>query len=306
MDLTRILNLQIMFFAIILIGYIGNKTKIIDKNGKKTLTDLVINIILPCNIISAFYIEFSKEILLIGIQMLIISTVVMVGCMIASKFIYEKYPKDKKIVLKYGTVFSNAGFLGNPVAEGLFGSMGLLYASFYLIPQRIFMWSVGVSYFTDMPSKKEVIKKIIKHPCIIASEIGLVLMVTQLKIPIAIENTIDTIGGCTTAITMMLIGAIIGDSDLKKIISKDTIFYSIMRLVIIPTVVLIFCLILKVDETAAGVSVILAAMPAASTTAILASKYDCDEVLGVNCVVLTTLLTVVFVPIWSFVLSYFY
>ena len=85
------------------------------------------------------------------------------------------------MVLQYATVCSNAGFLGNPVAEGLYGSIGLLYASVYLIPQRIVMWSAGISYFTESPSRKEVVKKVLTHPCIVAVEIGIVLMVTQVK-----------------------------------------------------------------------------------------------------------------------------
>ena len=49
--------------------------------------------------------------------------------------------------MQYGTVCSNAGFLGSPLTEGLFGGVGLLLTSVYLIPQRIVMWSMGVSYF---------------------------------------------------------------------------------------------------------------------------------------------------------------
>ena len=54
--------------------------------------------------------------------------------------------------LQYGTICSNAGFLGNPIAEGIYGAEGLVLASVYLIPQRIMMWSSKVreSYFQKL------------------------------------------------------------------------------------------------------------------------------------------------------------
>ena len=42
-------------------------------------------------------------------------------------------------MLQYCTLVSNGGFLGNPVAEGVYGDMGLLYASLFLIPMRVVM-----------------------------------------------------------------------------------------------------------------------------------------------------------------------
>ncbi len=303
MELMRVFNLIIMFFSLIIIGAIAKKAKIITEEGKKALTDIAVNVILPFNILSSFLADFEKEVLLVGLQMMIISAVVLTLCMLISKFAYAKYPSDKRAVLKYATVFSNAGFLGNVVAEELFGPIGLLYASFYIIPQRIFLWSVGISYFSGMPSKKELVKKIVKHPCIIATVIGIFIMIAQINLPIAVVNTINKVGDCTTAITMMIIGAIVADTDIRKIISKDTILYSIIRLIVIPTFVLIVCLTLNIEATATGVAVMLAGMPAASTTAIMAAKYNGNELFAANCVVLTTFLTIFFIPIWIFILS---
>lgn len=303
MGIKGLFDLQIMLFAIIGIGIYAKKKGFISKEGKTTLTEVIINIILPCNIISAFYIEFNKDILVIGMQMLIISTLLQILCIIISKYAYNRLPNKKKMVLQYATVCSNAGFLGNPVAEEIYGQMGLLFASIYLIPQRIIMWSVGVSYFTEKPSKKELFKKIITHPCIVAVYIGLLIMIFQIQLPTSVYKTLTSIGGCTTAMTMLLIGAIIADSDLKNILTKTTVIFSLIRLVIIPLIVLMGCILFNIDKTATGVSVILAGMPAGSTTAILASKYNGDEEFAVNCVVLTTLLSIFLIPLWCSILN---
>lgn len=302
MKMEGLWNLQLMMFLMMGIGVFVRKKHIISVEGKHVLTDLVVELILPCNIISAFFIPMDKSILAAGLQILIISILIQVFCTLLGTVAYRRFPRKKRMVLQYATVCSNAGFLGNPVAEGLYGSLGLLYASIYLIPQRVVMWSAGVSYFTESPGKKEVIKKVLTHPCIIAVEIGIFLMVTQVRLPGFLSAGIENIGNCTTAMTMILLGTILADADVKRIINKTTVFYSMIRLILIPTAVLAGCYLAGVDAVAAGVSVTLAAMPAGSTTAILAMKYKGDEVFATQCVVLTTLLSIAAIPVWSLVI----
>ena len=78
-------------------------------------------------------------------------------------------------------------------------------------------------------------------------------------------------------------------------VSKMTIVFAVIRLLLIPLAVLLGCLVFQVESVAAGVSVVLAAMPAGSTTAILAAKYKGDEAFATQCVVFTTILSL---PVW--------
>lgn len=302
MKIDGLFDLQVMMFLLMAVGVVLRKMNIITKEGKGMLTDLVIDLILPCNIISAFYMPMDHSVFVSGVEILIISILIQIFCTFISGILYRKVPKEKRMVLQYATVCSNAGFLGNPVAEGLYGSVGLLYASVYLIPQRIVMWSAGVSYFTECPSKKEVVKKVLKHPCIVAVEIGIVLMVTQVQLPEFLSSAIENVGGCTTAITMMLIGTILTDVDMRHILTRTTVAYSFIRLAFIPAVVFAGCWLANIDSVVAGVSVTLAAMPAGTTTAILAMKYHGDEEFATQSVVLTTMLSMAAIPIWSLII----
>lgn len=298
MELQGLMNLQLMMFLEMAIGWYLRKRNLITEEGKRVLTDLIIDLILPCNIIQSFLIKLDREILMGGMQVLIISVMIQVFCTFLSAVCYNRVHSGKRAVLQYATVCSNAGFLGNPVAEGVFGSLGLLYASIYLIPQRIVMWSAGVSYFTESPSKKEVLKKVLTHPCIIAVEIGLLFMVVQIQLPEFLTRTLSSLSGSTTPMTMLLIGAIMAGADLKTMVTKITAAYCAIRLVVIPLVVLLGCLLAGIDPLATGVSVILASMPAGSTTAILAAKYHRDEEFASKCVVLSTLLSMAAIPLW--------
>lgn len=287
-----------MLLIMLVIGLVCRKTGTITEAGKKSITDLIINIILPCQIISSFMIEFSYSIFISCSVVLVISVLIQLMCTTISRFCYNKVDGGKKEVLQYATVCSNAGFMGNPIAESVFGSMGLLYASIYLIPLRIVMWSAGVSYFTHTTDKKVLVKRVATHPCIVAVYIGLFLMITQIQLPGFINRTLSTVGSCTTAMSMFIIGAILAEVNIKTVISKITLLYSGLRLVLIPMAVFLGCIVCRVDPLLTGLSVVLAGMPAGTTTAILAAKYGGDEKFATKCVVLSTLLSLITIPIW--------
>ncbi len=302
MDYNRLLNLQGMLFLLVAAGVVLRKKGILPEGAKSILTDLVIYLILPCNIINSFFIEFDLDILKGFAVILTIAGLIQAGCLMFAKIFYNREPESRKKVLQYGTVCSNAGFMGNPIAEGVYGAEGLMYASIFLIPQRIVMWSAGVSYFTESPDRKTVVKKVLTHPCIIAVYIGLVLMITRLPVPAFLQNTIRSVGSCTTTVSMVLIGAILAEVEPGSILDWGIVKYAFIRLFLLPLLVYICCRAFHVPPLLSGVSVLLTGMPAGSTTAILASKYEGDYIFATKCVVVTTLLSLVTIPLWCMVL----
>lgn len=303
MGIKELIDLQLMMFIMMLIGLVLKKLDIISESGKESLTNLVIYVLLPCNIIKSFMITFNKSILISFATMLIISILIQVICFILGKILYGKHKPEQRKVLQYATVCSNAGFLGNPIAENVFGMMGLAYASIFLIPQRIVMWSAGVATFTESPDKKTLIKKVLTHPCIIAVFIGLLFMFTQANLPGFIDASIKSLSGCTTALSMIVIGTILADVDFKTMINKTIINFTILRLVILPLLVWGACIVFRIDQLVTGVAVLLTAMPAGTTTGILAAKYDGDYIFATKCIIFSTLASIVSTPIWSLILK---
>ena len=301
-NLNRLLELQGMMFLLIIIGIILKKKNVVTNEGKRVITDLLINVILPCNIINSFCVEFNKDILIGFLKIFVIAILIQLGCLLISKIIYNWTSEEKKSVLQYATLCSNAGFLGNPIAENVYGSQGLAYASIYLIPQRIVMWTAGISCFTKARGKS-VVKTVLTHPCIIAVAVGLTIMIFQIPLPLFIQNTVKSLGGCTMAISMILIGTILSEVNFFSVVNKMSIFYTVVRLVLIPFLVFIFCMIFHIDQLTTGVAVVLAGMPAGSTTAILAAQYEGDAIFASKCVVLSTVLSIITVPIWCWMIN---
>ena len=303
-NFDNMFNMQGMLFLLMIIGAVLTWKKIITADGQKLLTDLVMDVTLPASIIKSFQMELSRELLESCLEIFLVAIAIQVGTFLLSALLYRGISDEKhRKVLQYATICSNAGVLGNPIAEGIFGSMGLLYASIYLIPQRTFMWSAGLTYFTRCPSKRELARKVLTHPCIIAVAFGMVLLITGTTLPGFLGSTVNSIAGANTAVSMMLIGSFLVGVNVKSMFQKTFYYYSFVRLFLIPFLVFVPCRLLGLDSMVTGVSTSLAAMPAASSTAILAAKYECDEVFASKCVVFTTVLSMVTIPVWCLFLA---
>lgn len=303
MDFTGLFEMQGMLFTIMILGYIFRKAGMISDEGKSLLTDLVLYVTLPSSIIKSFQIEFNHQILVSCIVVIVVAAGIQVGAWLLGMILYPGFPDERKKVLQYATICSNAGILGNPIAEGIFGSMGLLYASIYTIPQRTFMWSIGLTYFTQAPDMKTLIKKVSTHPCIVSVVIGMLIMVFQIPVQGFLSLTIKNIAGGNTFLAMSLVGTILAEVPFRSLPEKDTVYYSFIRLFFIPFLVYLACHFAQVDSLVTGVSVVLSGMPSASVTAVLAAKYGKDEVFATKCVVLSTLLSMVTVPLWCLFLA---
>lgn len=294
-NFSNLLTLQGMLFLFMALGVVVTKLGILTDAGRRSMTDLIIHVILPCNIIISFYVEMSFDVLLKTGKIFVLAFGIQIMQLLLSKVLYPHVAGKRRKVMEYGTICSNAGYLGNPVVEGLYGADGLLYASVYLIPARLFLWSAGLMCFTQA-DKKEVVKNLLRHPCIIAVEIGFLLMVSQIPLPGLLEKSLRSVGGCTTVLSMMTIGAVIAGADMKTLISRDNLYYCFVRLVLVPGLVLAGGILFHVDSLLLGISVVLAGMPAGATTTLLAAKYDGDADFASKCTVLSTLLSLVTVP----------
>lgn len=325
MDIGSLWTLQVMMFLLVGVGAFMKKKGILGPESRGVITDLVLDFILPCNIINSFRAEFDISIFRRFAVVLMISVGVQVVSYTISRFIYNSKEDAVKKVLQYCTIVSNSGFLGLPIIDGVFGAEGVMYASVFLIPMRIMMWSAGIACFTESPDMKSVVKKLALHPCIIALYIGLPLLVLQQPLgagydwilmnsaaPVrivvkmvvtAFDKMLRSAGGCTTTLTMILIGTMLAEVKFRDFLNMDALYISAIRLGLLPLIVLVICKICHVDALLTGVCVLLTGMPAGSTSAILAAKYNCDYHFATKCVVVSTLLSMLSIPIWCMLMA---
>lgn len=304
MNVWQLFNLQGTLFIMILAGVVLKKIGVLDAGGKKTLTDLCVDIVIPCNIIKSFLVGFQPDVIRSCAGLLAVGFLLQLMCVVFNKFLFNRYADQQRKVLQYCTIVSMGGFLGNPVAEGVFGDLGLLYTSMFLIPMRVVMWSAGTSYFVaGSTDKKKVIKNVLTHPCLVAVYAGVILMVTQIQLPEMLVSAIKSVGGCNSALTMFIIGTILADVKLTTIVNPTTVAFSVFRLGILPALAFGVSRLFGLDTVATGIAVLMTGMPAGATAAIFAARYDSDAPFATRCVVLTTLISMFTLPMWCLVVG---
>ena len=297
-SIDSLVTMQVTMLILFLTGYLLMKCKVMTSQFRKALTDFIINFILPCNIIKSFLIELNASILVDCMAILVVSCATQLFAMLLGRLLYSRAPDGRRQPLLYGVQISNAGFLGSPIVEELYGAQGLLYASVYLIPQRIMMWSFGITCFSGSRGKG-VLKKVLTHPCIIAVVIGLILMVAQVSLPAWLGKPLGMVGGCNTALSLLVVGGTLAELDPKSVFSKQSVFYCFVRLLLIPLAVLVVCLLLKLEPLVIQTAVVLAGMPAPLTVSMLSCQYGKDEKFAVSLIFLSTVASMVTIPTLS-------
>lgn len=292
----KMVDVQTVLFIYMVVGFYCRKSGIFNDVARDKLTDLVIKITLPCMIFESFNMPFSLETLKQGGQAILIATVMAVVALLLGKVLYNRFPYEEKSILQYGTLVSNSGFAGLPVVSGAYGDEGLFLGSLFIIPTRILMWSAGISLFTKADAKQAV-KKVMLNPGIIAVEVGLIRMILQIPLPHFVDSAVDNLGACTSPLAMALVGAILADVPLKTVFDPKSFYLVAVRQFLLPGICLVALRLLGMDPLTIGVSVVITGMPIGSTTAILAQKYGADAKFASKCVFISTLTSLVTVPI---------
>jgi len=291
-NVSNLLQMQIILLTLMAVGLICYKVKIIDDRSRSSLSELVLNVFLPCTTLASFLNTDPSKIGSMGV-ILAVSVGVLTFAFLISKPLYMKFNPEQKKVLTYATIISNANFLGNPIIESIYGLDGLSYTAVYLIPVRVTILSLGIMIFAG---GKGNVKKIIFHPCLIATYLGFAAMVTGFEAPPLFSKIILMVGSCTTPVSMIVVGSILGLVEPKKLVSVLAFFYSFIRLIFIPLVVLGIMLLIRPDPMVIGVTVVLSGTPAPITTTILASKYKSDSVLASKMLLVSTIISMVSIP----------
>jgi len=301
MSILSLFSLQGTLFALMLIGAVLKKRGVIDENGKRCLTDLCVNVIIPCNIFKSCLIQFNLDIMRTCGLLFLSAVLLQLLCLLLNRRVFDRYPPQRKKVLQYCTIVPMSGFLGNPIAEGIYNELGVLYTSIFLIPMRIIMWSVGTTYFVadETTDRKKVLRNVLTHPCLVAIYLGLLCMVTQVQLPAVVLSTVKYLSACNSAVSMLIVGTILADVKLTSICNRDTLAFSLFRLGLLPAAAYGLGLLLHLDPVSHGVSVLMTGMPAGATAAIFAARYRSDAAFASRCVVMTTLVSMITLPLWA-------
>ena len=173
-----------------------------------------------------------------------------------------------------------------------------------MIPVRIVMWTIGMSVFMkgsgqeEKAGKRSLFRKVMTNPCIVAVYTGAILMGSGISLPTFLENTISGISSCNTPLSMMLVGMMLAEMNPKGLLTRSVAFYTFVRLIVVPGIVFGLTALLPIDPLLRGITVIIAAMPTPITAVLLSGKHGGDEQCAAGMLFVSTLLSLVTLPIW--------
>lgn len=297
---------QVMILTLLMsVGILLKKVKIITEEVNKGLSNILLNVTLPCLILNSFNMKFSPEMMKNAAIILLLAIAIHIFFIFFSRISLFKLDKTKLNTYKFATVFSNCGFMGYPLAESLYGEVGVFYTAIFNVVFNLFIYSYGVLLFTGKGNIKQSLKNL-ATPATFCIPIGLILFIFSIKLPMPLSSTIDTIGSMTTPISMFVIGAMLADIDIKKVLSKYDIYYiNIVKLIFYPLIIMFILNLIGVDRTILEICVLLVAMPSPALLGVFSEKYNSpDKESASACVFSTTVFSIITIPFVFFIMGF--
>ena len=297
MDIQVIINQMVILFLVMIVGYIANKVKILDKELNQKLSSLVLNVTSPALILYSVSEPVEGDLNTV-LQIFLLSVAVYVVLPFIGIFFARilKVAKEDRNLYQFMTIFSNIGFMGYTVIQAIFGKEALFFASICNLVFNIFCFSYGVFLISGAGKVSFDYKKLI-NPGIIFSIIAVVIYLTKWQMPVIIGETSDLVGSITTPLAMMIIGSSLAEIPIKEVVSDIRIYiYTIIKQIIMP---ILFWWVLKFivhDAMVLGVLVVLIAMPVGTIAIMFCNQFGGNTSLASKSIFITTLASVFTIP----------
>lgn len=313
---------------IILFGFYLRRKGVFKDGTAKILTDVILSASLPALAFNAFMQDINKTSLIQGINLLIWGFAIYIILIFITKLIYIKYNGDKKVVLEILTTFGSTTFFGIPIISAVYGATGVMYASIFNIAYRVFLYSYAYIKMSGIKADKNNIKQMFLNSIVLATFLGMFIWVFQDSLPqitigeksyafLRIDKTafwlfkpMTYLAALSSPLAWLAIGAKLADISLVEAISsRDSWIYSFIKVLVVPFINLIALYILTVTNilpiSFVGLAsvIIMMATPTATVAAAYAIKFDKESVLTSNCSLLSTIFSVICMPLWIVVLE---
>ena len=326
------LQQMIVMFLMMAVGYLCYRKQILTEEVSRKVSAIVVNVANPCMILSSALTDQQmqgKEL----VQTLAIVVMMYVFLLVMAQLLPRILCIQKESRGAYAamTVFANIGFMGFPVLAAMYGNGALLYGAVFQIPFNILIYTYGVAVLTRKPGAcaktepnvkaevdvngmseniengseqqgklqgtVEIVKKIFNIG-VIACITAMLLYFLQTPVPSFLQAFITNLGNLTAPLSMMIIGASLAQMPLKELfLDKKLLLFSLVKLLLLPAVWMIMVNRVAEQEILRGVCLVMMATPAGSMTAMLAQQYGGDYETASRGVALTTVLSVITMPL---------
>lgn len=293
--ITQILLQQtIIMFALMLLGLLLSRRGMITEQGSRDLSNVLLYAVIPCVILRSYMSEFSTE----KLRAMGLSALIAVIAFAASIAVAYLTCGTRHRIENFAVAFGNAGFIGIPLVTAVFGPEAEFYVVSFSTFANLLQWTYGIVIISG---KKETmnLRMVFVNPVFISMVIGIALFVLQPTLPTVVTGTIGYIADGNTVLAMIILGYYLSKVQLRGLFADVRLYlFSALRLLVVPAVtILVFLPFPFARGEITLITLIAAATPIASSTAIFAQKFDQDYRRAVSYVCLSTILSVATLPL---------
>jgi predicted permease len=308
---SRVLAMFILIFyqllkmlIIMVLAFACYKLKIVNQEGNKSISNLLLMVVNPCLIITVYQTDYDAQL----VKGLLISfgaacAAHIIAIVFARFFIPAKNNPDYYLD-RFGSIYSNCGFIGIPLIYSVLGNKGVFYLTAYMTVFNLFSWTHGLSLMENKFSLKQ-LKEGLLSPMIIATVTAIVLFFIQLRIPSTILDSMNYIANMNTPLAMMVAGFSVAQADLRKAFTNVHIYWvSCLKLIVVPLAVMCFLFLVKAEHDIAYVTLIAAACPTSATTTMMAIRYNRNYTYTSELFSFTTVFSMLTIPVITLVAGF--
>lgn len=307
MDIQVIINSMLELFIMILIGYLLFKLGVFDKNFNQKLTKLILHVTMPALIINSVLEQTVKpraetvEITFI-IAAAIYILMPIVGIIIA-KLIRANIKKQG--LFAFMMTFSNVGFMGFPIVSAIYGTTAVFYTAIINIVFNVASFTIGVillRYGGGTNTKISFLK--ILSPGVIFSVLAVFIYIFDIRFTDTVERTIENLGLVTTPLAMLLMGSTLATMPVREVFNEARIYlFCIIKQILIPVILYPTVKFFIKDNLLFGVVMVLLMMPVATNAIMFTIEYNADEKLAAKSVFISTVMSLVTIPLIIYLLK---
>ena len=284
---------------ILVLGFLLGKLKLISPKTNKDLVNLLLTVFMPASLFAAFPTTYSDETSDLFKAGLLAGVLVMTALIIVSKILFnKKFYNDKlRYESQFALIFNNATFLGYPIIASTFGEQGVIPYCGFIIAFNVALFSYGVYLFKHKIDSKLVLN-VITNPNIIAVVLGVIVFVTGFQLPGFVTDAVKYTGNATTALSIICVGYMLSNAKFFKLIKKwKLILTAAAQLVLGPLIAFGLLTLLQFPSEVIAVCTLIQALPTATSLGLFASKSGGDQTEASELVTVSTVLSIVLMPL---------
>ncbi|MBQ6363443.1 MAG: AEC family transporter [Lachnospiraceae bacterium] len=290
-------------FIMIGMGFAVVKSGMLKPENSRTLSVLILYLIFPCVIVKSFQIDLTPEVRT-GFVLALVAAFVIHILLLGICFVLDKiFHLDN--VEKDAVFYSNCGNLLIPLVAEVLGEEWVIFCNGYICVQVLFLWTHGQMVMSGTRKADPV--KILKNPNIVAMVIGAAMLLTGMRFPALVQDSLNAVSAAFVPACMLMIGMLLGNVKWKEMLKRYRIFLIVLlRMLVVPCLILLFCRYTPLRrmspdaDTIMFITFLAAAGPTATTITQMAQLFGADSEYAGAISILTTLSCIVFIPLMAF------